>query len=619
MTNEKIGDGARDSDPTPWSWCSANRFDRDVVAAREQRDDAGELAALDVAAHCLVQIAHCPSLAKVARDRFWPRLAQCHSGTALAVKSGELLMKITSALLCLLAVACGGGSGSTSSNTATGKTFTYGAAVPATSTQTSAAQQQFATAASLGQVNSADAIGLVDVTALSDSLLGDTGFGAARAPQSASRMLKILPLTSQLSTDCISINGDTYTFDNCKYDSGTSVITINGSLTSPNSGAASWDLTYAYVLDDGTFSFNLALRYAGSLLVTDSAIKGTMLADITDSSSSGSFSVSEAVIIDVSYASPFCIDSGSLEVKRVWTTRPQGKTANTLPDAAVKIVWTGCKQATIASSGTASSTPSGHSISGKVSGATGVKLSLSGTASATTTADSSGNYSFSGLANGSYVVAPSLTGYTFAPANLSVALNGSDAIGKNFTGAAITTTTTTGRVISGTISTAIGTTVTLSGAASAVVTSDSSGGYSFSGLKNGSYTVTPSRAGYSFSPASIAVTLNGTDATSKNFAGSSNGTASCGATLTNSTPTVCSGAGTTEVTFFVNDLCSTGSVDVYWVDFNCHEVFYGTINANAPYNGEAFVTDAWRLRDHATQALLREIAPVTGSTVINYP
>ena len=47
----------------------------------------------------------------------------------------------------------------------------------------------------------------------------------------------------------------------------------------------------------------------------------------------------------------------------------------------------------------------------------GATVTLSGTASATATADASGNYSFPGLANGSYTVTPSKTGFTFTPSS----------------------------------------------------------------------------------------------------------------------------------------------------------------------------------------------------------
>ena len=73
--------------------------------------------------------------------------------------------------------------------------------------------------------------------------------------------------------------------------------------------------------------------------------------------------------------------------------------------------------------------------------------------------------------------------------------------------------------ISGTVTGSVGSGVTLSlsGAASSTTTTGASGSYSFGSLANGSYTVTPSRLGHSFSHASIAVSVNGADAGGKDF------------------------------------------------------------------------------------------------------
>jgi hypothetical protein len=78
--------------------------------------------------------------------------------------------------------------------------------------------------------------------------------------------------------------------------------------------------------------------------------------------------------------------------------------------------------------------PPTFSISGN-SGTGGASVSLSGAATASTTADSSGNYSFTGLLNGSYKVTPAKSGFTFTPTNLPVTLNGANVIGINFTAA----------------------------------------------------------------------------------------------------------------------------------------------------------------------------------------
>ncbi len=154
-----------------------------------------------------------------------------------------------------------------------------------------------------------------------------------------------------------------------------------------------------------------------------------------------------------------------------------------------------------------------YTISGSISPAgngSGATVALTGTATATVTADASGNYSFAGLANGSYTVTPSKSGFTFSPVNRAVTISGANATA-NFTAAAIPTYS-----ISGTISPAAsgsGATVALTGAATATVTADASGNYSFAGLANGSYTVTPSKSGFTFSPVNRAVTISGANAT----------------------------------------------------------------------------------------------------------
>lgn len=158
-------------------------------------------------------------------------------------------------------------------------------------------------------------------------------------------------------------------------------------------------------------------------------------------------------------------------------------------------------------------------ISGSISPAgngAGATVALSGAAAASTTADGSGNYSFTGLSNGAYAVTPSKTGFNFSPGTQSVTINGATVTGINFTATAVTATFT----ISGTISPAslgAGSTLTLSGTANLTTTADASGNYSFTSLTNGSYTVTPSGQNVTFSPTSQPVTINNANAASVNF------------------------------------------------------------------------------------------------------
>jgi hypothetical protein len=160
-----------------------------------------------------------------------------------------------------------------------------------------------------------------------------------------------------------------------------------------------------------------------------------------------------------------------------------------------------------------------YTLSGTISPAasgSGTTVTLSGAASATMTADSSGNYTFSGLANGtSYTVTPTKSGFTFSPTSQPVTISGANATA-NFTATPVPTYS-----ISGTISpvtSGSGTTVTLSGAASATMTADTSGNYTFSGLASGtSYTVTPTKSGFTFSPANQLVPISGGNVTGINF------------------------------------------------------------------------------------------------------
>jgi hypothetical protein len=66
--------------------------------------------------------------------------------------------------------------------------------------------------------------------------------------------------------------------------------------------------------------------------------------------------------------------------------------------------------------------------------------------------------------------------------------------------------------------TAAGVTMTLTGAYVRTETTDASGNYTFTVVPNGDYTLTPSKAGYWFSPPSLSPTVNGADVASQDFA-----------------------------------------------------------------------------------------------------
>ena len=206
------------------------------------------------------------------------------------------------------------------------------------------------------------------------------------------------------------------------------------------------------------------------------------------------------------------------------------------------------------------------SVSGTVTsggvGLSGVAVNLTGAATQSTTTDSNGYYSFSGLFNGAYTITPSKAGYTFTPPSKDVTISGADITGQNFAA----TFSVSGTVTSGGAPFP-GVDVSLKGAATQSTTTDGNGNYSFSGLLNGGpYTITPSKAGYTFTPPSIDVFISGADVTGQNF------TAPLGAAIlggpsgpiTTSTPSYKWNAvpGSTWYYLWVND--STGNKITKW-------------------------------------------------------
>lgn len=83
--------------------------------------------------------------------------------------------------------------------------------------------------------------------------------------------------------------------------------------------------------------------------------------------------------------------------------------------------------------------------------------------------------------------------------------------------------------VAGTVSGAVaqGVTVSLTGASRATTTTDTAGHYSFAGLTDGAYTVTPSLANFTFTPANRSVSLSGVDAGGQDFTASSAQSVAC--------------------------------------------------------------------------------------------
>jgi RHS repeat-associated protein len=138
-----------------------------------------------------------------------------------------------------------------------------------------------------------------------------------------------------------------------------------------------------------------------------------------------------------------------------------------------------------------------------------VTIWVNGASPSATTTDASGLWSMSGLINATYAVTASKNAYSFYPASQAVVVNFANVTNVNVVAGwaiAVQVTVNSAGLAGVTVSTTGRTAVT-----------DTSGLASLTGLSNGTYTVTPSRSGYTFSPTSYSVTISGGNSNLKTF------------------------------------------------------------------------------------------------------
>ncbi len=158
-----------------------------------------------------------------------------------------------------------------------------------------------------------------------------------------------------------------------------------------------------------------------------------------------------------------------------------------------------------------------YSISGKITDGTtplaGVLLTI--TPDVTATSDGDGNYHFSGLLPGDYSITPAKTGFIFTPLSRSVTISDQNLQNINFSGAMIRYNVS-GKITDGTTPLAG---VSLAIAPDITATSDVNGNYLFSSLLPGDYSITPAKAGYTFTPSSRSITLSDQNLQNVDFSG----------------------------------------------------------------------------------------------------
>lgn len=132
----------------------------------------------------------------------------------------------------------------------------------------------------------------------------------------------------------------------------------------------------------------------------------------------------------------------------------------------------------------------------------GVRLTLSGSKTATLFTGSDGSFVFNNLQpGGNYTVSATKTNSVFAPPSHSFANLNADQVA-NFTLSATATPfhTISGKITETNATPIVGVAVALSGSQTEFTVTDTEGNYSFSAPDGGSYTVTPSTLGFVFTP-----------------------------------------------------------------------------------------------------------------------
>lgn len=129
--------------------------------------------------------------------------------------------------------------------------------------------------------------------------------------------------------------------------------------------------------------------------------------------------------------------------------------------------------------------------------------------------------------------------------------------------------TVSGKVIDASGNNLSGVNITITGAITTVTTTGNDGTYSSTALQNGSYTVTPSFSGYTFSPASRLITVSGANLTGQDFTAAP-------ATYSISGKITLSGAGILGVTVSLTGASTTSAT----TDANGNYAFAGVVNGS---------------------------------------
>jgi len=262
--------------------------------------------------------------------------------------------------LALLLGACGG-SDKPRENSAASTTFGYGSPQAATSDQAGA---MGATVSSIDAFRAApgtgSGLGAADAASITGALLEGgpiASFSPAEVGATSAAAFDV-PACAVVTSGKVTFNGCRVTVSQSSGNTSTSgSVTVNGNVSlSADGQTLTWDLTYGVGLTmSGTSPLTMSgtSHSGGRVLVTATTAVGAITSEVSLTVSAGGQSASaaldESLAFDVTRSDTCAsgVTGGTLEAKRVWTTRPSGASPAELPDEAAKVEWTGCGTATV--------------------------------------------------------------------------------------------------------------------------------------------------------------------------------------------------------------------------------------------------------------------------------
>jgi hypothetical protein len=254
------------------------------------------------------------------------------------------VLKAAAAIASLALASCGGGGGG---NAAIGTVFNYGPP------QAPSAAEQDAASSAEGSVTASSSFGTAPsasngttIIAIADDLAA-SALGSAAVPAAVAQdpRLRSALRTAATIPACTTTTQTSVSFNQCTDTQSGFSFTMSG-MVSVSGDKITWDVTGNFSGSDQGVSFNVNLHQSGSLTVgAQGTMTGNSLSEIggtvSGNGQSVTFGVSTAALVDLTYTSN-CITSGTIEVKRVWSPRPDGLSQAQAPDVGVKLTWTGC-------------------------------------------------------------------------------------------------------------------------------------------------------------------------------------------------------------------------------------------------------------------------------------